>query len=620
MKNTLLYIIIFISYALSNSVELRIFNTIPEHGYNILIDGELVVEELRSSDSKSIPISVPNESIISILNNSELMYEGKLSFKNKSVYDILIGRSVDVNDGYEISLSAINVIPNVNLSDEKPKLISAELDLAINELVSIFSGKGKHENLDEARNQNGINQIAFNEYDAYDDVKVRIINTIPEFGYNVLIDGKLVFEELKSSESKPKPISVPNESIISILNNTELVYEGKLSFKNKAVYDILIGKSVDNNHGYEISLSAINVLPNVNLSDEKPKSVSAELDLDVFEVSPVRSRSGKDVPNDETRGMLEVNQVANVQIIHNSPYPVVDIYVNESEALGDIPYRATTSLIELPISTVVGIAPANDTVIASFPFTLETDANYVVAASGIIGNSQTPFNLFASSLDVEAVDSNHFALKVFHGATDAPAVDIYANGSILVENLSYSEYAGYVQVPVGDYTIDVTASGSNVSVASFAAPLTNLGGGTGIVFASGFLSPAVSDSTFSLILTTPSGYSVELPSTPTALSTVADNSRIQPKVFALNQNYPNPFNPTTSISFDMFESSNISLNIYDLNGRLVKNLMSGNLSQGTYNIDWNGKNANGASVAGGVYLYSITSNNSTIVKKMSLIK
>ena len=460
----------------------------------------------------------------------------------------------------------------------------------------------------------------FISYALSNSVGVRIINTIPESGYNVLIDGELVLENIKSSETKPKPFSVPNESIISILNNTELVYEGKLSFKGKADYIIYIGKSNDANNGYEISLSAINVLPNVNLSDDKPKSVFSELEFNVIEASPVRSRLGKYVLNDEIRGMREVNQIANVQIIHNSPYPVVDIYVDETEALGDIPYRATTALIELPTTTVVGIAPANDTVIARFPFTLETDANYVVTASGIIGNSQTPFNLFASSLEVAAVDSNHFALKVFHGATDAPAVDIYANGSMLVENLSYSEYAGYVQVPVGDYTIDVTASGSNVSVASFAAPLTNLGGGTGIVFASGFLSPSANDSTFSLILTTPSGYDVELPSTPTALLTVVENSRIQPKVFALNQNYPNPFNPTTSISFDVFELSNISLNIYDLNGRLVKNLMSGNLSQGTYSIDWNGKNANGASVAGGVYLYSITSNNSTVVKKMSLIK
>lgn len=620
MKNTLLYIFIFISYALSNSVDVRIINTIKESGYNVLIDGELVLAELKSSELKPKPISVPNESIISILNDTELVFEGKLSFKEKAVYDIYIGKSVDANHGYEISLSSVNVLPVINLSDDKPKSISGDLEFNVIEASTILSGSRKHEDLDEGRIQNEISRVAFNDYSAYNSTEVRIINTIPEFGYNILIDGELVFEELKSSDSKSKPIFVPNESIISIFNDIELVYEGKLSFKGKAVYDVYIGKSDDANHGYEISLSAMNVLPNVNLSDDKPKEVSSELDFNVIEASPVASRSGKYVPNDETRGMLEVNQVANVQIIHNSPYPVVDIYVDESEALGDIPYRATTALIGLPISTVVGIAPANDTVIASFPFTLETDANYVVTASGIIGNSQTPFNLFASSLDVAAVDSNHFALKVFHGATDAPAVDIYANGSMLVENLSYSEYAGYVQVPVGDYTIDITASGSSVSVASFAAPLTNLGGGTGIVFASGFLSPSANDSTFSLILTTPSGYSVELPSTPTALLTVAENSRIQPKVFALNQNYPNPFNPTTSISFDVFELSNISLNIYDLNGRLVKNLMSGNLSQGTYNIAWNGKNANGASVAGGVYLYSITSNNSTIVKKMSLIK
>ena len=620
MKNALLYIFIFISYALSNSVDVRIINTIKESGYNVLIDGELVLAELKSSELKPKPISVPNESIISILNDTELVFEGKLSFKEKAVYDIYIGKSVDANHGYEISLSSVNVSPVINLSDDKPKSISGDLEFNVIEASTILSGSRKHEDLDEGRIQNEISRVAFNDYPAYNSTELRIINTIPEFGYNILIDGEIVFEELKSSDSKSKPIFVPNESIISIFNDIELVYEGKLSFKGKAVYDVYIGKSDDSNHGYEISLTAMNVLPDVNLSDDKPKEVSSELDFNVIEASPVASRSGKYVPNDEARGMLEVNQVANVQIIHNSPYPVVDIYVDESEALGDIPYRATTALIGLPISTVVGIAPANDTVIASFPFTLETDANYVVTASGIIGNSQTPFNLFASSLDVAAVDSNHFALKVFHGATDAPAVDIYANGSMLVENLSYSEYAGYVQVPVGDYTIDVTASGSSVSVASFAAPLTNLGGGTGIVFASGFLSPSANDSTFSLILTTPSGYSVELPSTPTALLTVAENSRIQPKVFALNQNYPNPFNPTTSISFDVFELSNISLNIYDLNGRLVKNLMSGNLSQGTYNIAWNGKNANGASVAGGVYLYSITSNNSTIVKKMSLIK
>ena len=51
-----------------------------------------------------------------------------------------------------------------------------------------------------------------------------------------------------------------------------------------------------------------------------------------------------------------LDETASVQIIHNSPYPVVDIYVDGTEALGDVPYRATTGLIDLPISTTVGIA------------------------------------------------------------------------------------------------------------------------------------------------------------------------------------------------------------------------------------------------------------------------
>ena len=214
-----------------------------------------------------------------------------------------------------------------------------------------------------------------------------------------------------------------------------------------------------------------------------------------------------------------LDETASVQIIHNSPYPVVDIYVDGTEALGDVPYRATTGLIDLPISTTVGIAPANDAIIASFPFSLVSGGHYVVTASGIVGDTDHPFDLVASTLDTAAVDADHFALKVYHGVTDAPAVDIYANGSLLVDSLDYGDYAGYVQVPVGDYTIDIAAHGSTTPVASFSAPLTGLGGGAGVVFASGFLSPAATDSAFTLILTTPSGYDVELPAATTALAT-----------------------------------------------------------------------------------------------------
>jgi len=309
-----------------------------------------------------------------------------------------------------------------------------------------------------------------------------------------------------------------------------------------------------------------------------------------------------------------------VQIVHNSPYPVVDIYVDGTEALGDVPYRATTGLIDLPISTTVGIAPANDAIIASFPFSLVSGGHYVVTASGIVGDTDHPFDLVASTLDTAAVDADHFALKVYHGVTDAPAVDIYANGSLLVDSLDYGDYAGYVQVPVGDYTIDIAAHGSTTPVASFSAPLTGLGGGAGVVFASGFLSPARTDSAFTLILTTPSGYSVELPATTTALAT-DDEIGISPLTFELNQNYPNPFNPTTTIGFQLSNPGNVVIKIFDINGRLVKAFNQTGLNSGSHSVIWNGTNQAGQYVAGGLYLYSLSSgDNSSAIRKMTLVK
>ena len=171
---------------------------------------------------------------------------------------------------------------------------------------------------------------------------------------------------------------------------------------------------------------------------------------------------------------------AGVQIIHNSPYPTVDIYVDGALALEAVEYRASTALLDLPINATVGIAPTGGDVIASFPFELEEGNSYVVVASGIVGDENHPFDLLPSTLDPAAVDTDHFAVKVMHGVTDAPAVDIYANGDLLVENLDYGEFQGYLQVPVGDYTLDITAHGSSESVAAFSAPLSSFGGFSGV--------------------------------------------------------------------------------------------------------------------------------------------
>ena len=439
--------------------------------------------------------------------------------------------------------------------------------------------------------------------------KVNFVNNLDGLTFEVVNNDK-VLVRLNEYKQISETFVLPNTPKISIYLDNRLVIQKIFKFEDNSTNTLFIDKSRFLNDEVSFSLRESRLIQYKDQSNFFDSF--SETNNNNFNKNVVGGE------NNEVRGIREINEVANVQIIHNSPYPIVDIYVDDAEALGDVPFRATTGMIQLPVSTTVGIAPANGDVIANFPFTLETNGNYVVSASGILGSDATPFGLVASGLELAAVDTNHFGLKVFHGVTDAPAVDIYANGNLLVDNLGYNEYKGYVQVPVGDYTIDVTAHGSDQSVASFAAPLSGFGGGTGIVFASGFLA-SQSDSSFSLILATPSGYSVSLTATPTALSTIADNV-VSPSVFRLKQNYPNPFNPSTSIDFEVFESSNVSLNVYDLSGRLVKNLLSGNLNSGVYTIEWNGKNNNGISAAAGVYFYSISSKENTIIKKMSLIK
>ena len=312
-------------------------------------------------------------------------------------------------------------------------------------------------------------------------------------------------------------------------------------------------------------------------------------------------------------------QTAQVQIIHNSPYPVVDIYVNGTIAIEQVAYRACTGLVDLPINTTVGIAPTGSDVIAEFPFALAENGTYVVTASGIVGNTDTPFDLIASGLGTAAENDQSFALKVLHGVTDAPAVDIYANGSLLVGNLSYGDYAGYLQVPAADYTIDVTAHGTMTAVASFSAPLASLGGGSGVVYASGFLAPSTTDSAFTLILAMPSGYTVELPAAETALG-VSENGVINPSEFSLNQNYPNPFNPSTQISYNLPENAMVTINVYDLMGRSVRTLVSSNQIAGYRSVSWDATNNVGEPVSAGMYVYVAQAGEYSQTKKMLLLK
>jgi hypothetical protein len=93
-----------------------------------------------------------------------------------------------------------------------------------------------------------------------------------------------------------------------------------------------------------------------------------------------------------------------------------------------------------------------------------------------------------------------------------------------------------------------------------------------------------------------------------------------PRGFELAQNYPNPFNPSTTIGFALPQSAAVSLQVFDINGQLVKTLLNGSRAAGTHRVVWDGTDQSGAGVASGVYLYRLSAGGFTQTRKMMLMK
>lgn len=93
-----------------------------------------------------------------------------------------------------------------------------------------------------------------------------------------------------------------------------------------------------------------------------------------------------------------------------------------------------------------------------------------------------------------------------------------------------------------------------------------------------------------------------------------------PQNYQLKQNYPNPFNLSTTIEYYLNSAQNIQLFIYDLKGRLIKELVNSKNSAGMHKVIWNGKNMYNSNVSSGVYFYELKTNDIRIQKKLLLIK
>lgn len=94
---------------------------------------------------------------------------------------------------------------------------------------------------------------------------------------------------------------------------------------------------------------------------------------------------------------------------------------------------------------------------------------------------------------------------------------------------------------------------------------------------------------------------------------------------ALLQNFPNPFNPDTWIPFVLGEDADVTLNVFDISGRLIRRLDLGVHQAGVYTkrdraIYWDGRNTNGEQVSSGVYFYQLTAGDFNAIRKMVIVK
>ena len=94
-----------------------------------------------------------------------------------------------------------------------------------------------------------------------------------------------------------------------------------------------------------------------------------------------------------------------------------------------------------------------------------------------------------------------------------------------------------------------------------------------------------------------------------------EGSFSQPKAYGISDAYPNPFNPVTSFEYTLGKDGMVQVAVYDLNGRMVSELVNGYQSAGSYPVVWDAQE-----LSSGVYMLNMITGDYSTVQKVMLIK
>lgn len=328
-----------------------------------------------------------------------------------------------------------------------------------------------------------------------------------------------------------------------------------------------------------------------------------------------------------------------VQLIHNAPDPAlesVDVVIESDETgatlveADGVAFRTGTGFIpvdleQLPVS-IYFYLPDDEEPTAEFTFEeLEAGTRYVVVANGVLNPAQfqanpddedISFGLFSFAPAEElAGESSDVDLLIHHGAPNAPAVDIFADGAVaLAEGLQYGDYSeGYQTVvqPLEPVSVEVRAAGETDALVTYEVPLQDFIGKALTVFASGFLPSEENPEgapAFGL-------YGMPAEGGPALMFEPVSRAELNKLVAGSYSVYPNPAHTSATVAYELVETAAVSYTLKNLAGQTVQTRSVGAQAPGLHRWE-----TNVAQLPAGVYLYQINAGGDSVNGKLIIAR
>jgi len=317
---------------------------------------------------------------------------------------------------------------------------------------------------------------------------------------------------------------------------------------------------------------------------------------------------------------------ARVEVIHNAAdlnAAEVDVYLNGELVIDDFAFRTTTGFFDLPAAMPLEIAVAGgssssvDDALATFPLTLADGETYIVVANGIVSTTgytpAIPFGLdiYAGAREA-AVNSNETDILVYHGATDAPAVDVIESAvgaGTIVDDIEFSEFQGYLSVGPATYQLDIAPAAGSPVLVSFNAPTQAAQGAAITILASGFLNPLASSNgpSFGLWFSTGEAGPLQPLSVFTGIEELESISAVGM--------YPNPTNDNTTLSFEVNEAGRVAVDVVDVLGSSVMRFDLGSVSSGVRTVQ-----LPTSELSTGMYLVRLSAQSGQVSQRLQVVK